>query len=52
MLTSFNPLTRGIDLAVRLDSRDHGRSRNVDLTGPLDDPLESGTDISTSFVNE
>jgi len=49
---SFNPLPHRIALAVRLDSSDHGRGRNIDLAGSLDDSLKCGTHISLSFDHQ
>ena len=50
MLSPIYPLTGRVDLAVRLDSRDQGRSRNLDLASALDDSLQGGADVSLSFA--
>jgi hypothetical protein len=46
VLAAVNPLSCRIDLAVRLDGSNHGRSRDLDLTRFLDNALQGSTQIT------
>jgi hypothetical protein len=49
LLTSVNPLARGIDLAVCLDRCHNCAGGHVHFPSLFNDPLERGPDIALAF---
>ena len=48
-LSSINPFTSRIDLCIGLHGRDDGGSCYINLTGSLDDALQSCPDVSLTL---
>jgi hypothetical protein len=52
LLCAINPLSRRVDLAVRLDSRDNRAGRHVHFARLFDDPLQRCPDVALASLEQ